>query len=151
MFIWLGRASFLGAIICTTGALASTIGLLLSQPRRLPMKAPIVLCAIAVVCFLTKAPSSFNISFGAAFYLFWVGWLACVGGELLSLEYIANLPEAEVQNATEQSPGDESTAAVSVVPPPEGAPVPACTKCEAPTVWVAKHSRYFCKDCKHYL
>ncbi len=39
----------------------------------------------------------------------------------------------------------------SAVGPTASGPIPACVRCNGPTMWVAQYGRYYCERCRAYL
>ena len=149
--LWCGRAAFLCTLLASIGSLAAAIGLMLAPPRNFYIVALPILAGAVAVLFLVITPEGFGaLSFGVAFYLFWIGLSTSFAGFwLLSVAEIeegaANDPAMFSPFTTE--PGHIANHSAF----PTKSVVPACPTCEAPTTWNERFSRFFCASCRQYL
>lgn len=154
-FVWAGRTAFVATLIAAVMAAFATSLLSRRQPRELRALAmPLAISVAMVVLFAWQAPVG-GLGFGRAFYIYGTGILAGVAGQVLAIRvFVENSsvqpytsPLAQEQKPiqpVDRSPESDDAAKRS-------AAVPACPKCRAPTIWMAKHKRYLCKECNLYV
>jgi hypothetical protein len=82
-FVWAGRVAFVSMLAAGAAALTSAGLSSLGPPRTSIGLAPaLVLSVMSVAVFLFVAPFH-KLTFGLAFYLYWIGIVAGVGGRVL--------------------------------------------------------------------
>jgi hypothetical protein len=152
-----------------TAVVSAIAGLVLFKPGRSALALVAVIGAgvamASAVALLVKI-HGFGITYGPAFYLFWLSTIGVLVAGILAMQRPAiagqmpmgypsqpmGYPGLPPMGYPGQPPMGGPVASAPVMPvaamPPPG---PPCTTCGTPTTFVAQYNKQFCQRCNRYL